>query len=134
MHQLHHDGAVTLTNGNPYWYSSYVQYTLDNGIIDSAYPNYNAQVTRRDFVHIFYHALPISEYALKNSVADNAIPDVKSTDTYSAEIYRFYRAGILVGSDAKGTFNPASNIMRSEVAAILTRMFDEAARKSVTLP
>jgi len=134
MHQLYHDGTVTLTNGSPYWYSSYVEYALVNGIISGAYPNYNAQITRREFVHIFYHALPHTEYTDINSVADNAIPDVRLTDTYGGEIYGFYRAGILVGNDSIGTFSPSSNIRRSEVAAILTRMFDDTARRSITLP
>ncbi len=106
---------------------------ITNGIIDGAYPSYNAKITRRDFVHIFYHALPSTEYTDMNSVADNAIPDVRLTDTYGGEIYGFYRAGILVGSDSRGTFNPVSNIKRSEVAAILTRMFDNTSRRSITL-
>jgi hypothetical protein len=66
-------------------------------------------------------------------VADNAIPDVKMGDKYADEIYEFYRAGILTGNDAAGTFAPDSNIKRSEVAAILIRMFDVSARQSVTL-
>ena len=33
MHQLYNDGEVTLTNGSPYWYSSYFEYCRDNGII-----------------------------------------------------------------------------------------------------
>ena len=66
-------------------------------------------------------------------VADNAIPDVKATDKFAPEIYEFYRAGILTGSDAKGTFHSASTIKRSEAAAILLRMFEASARKSITL-
>ncbi len=64
---------------------------------------------------------------------DNAIPDVKTGDAYAAEIYAFYRAGILTGSDQSGTFRPASSIQRCEVAAILFRMFTEAERVSITL-
>ena len=69
-----------------------------------------------------------------NSVADNSIPDVKymSTVPFSPRIYDFYRAGILIG-DENAYFNPESNIRRSEVAAILARMFDASARKSITL-
>ncbi|MBD5134123.1 MAG: S-layer homology domain-containing protein [Clostridiales bacterium] len=48
-------------------------------------------------------------------------------------VYRLYRAGILAGSDRYGTFNPASNIMRSEVAAILSRIVEPSLRKQVTL-
>ena len=58
---------------------------------------------------------------------------MKMNDTYASEIYTFYRAGILTGSDAQGTFNPDSSIKRSEVAAILIRMYDANARQAVTL-
>lgn len=135
LHQLEHLGKVTLSNGSP-WYSSYVEYAIANDIIEKAYQNYtdaqmNAPVTRGEFVHIFHGAE--SAYTTINTVADNAIPDVKVTDKYAAEIYEFYRAGILTGSDAKGTFHPASSIKRSEVSAILVRMFDTAFRQSITL-
>ena len=60
--------------------------------------------------------------------------NVGEMDDANAEaIYTFYRAGILTGSDGKGTFNPNSSIKRSEVAAILSRMFDSNVRQSVTL-
>ena len=92
----------------------------------------NAAVSRAEFVHIFYGAM--RDYAALNIVADNAIPDVKTTDRFADEIYTFYRAGILTGSDAKGTFHAESNIKRSEVAAILYRMFEPSARKTIKLP
>ena len=91
----------------------------------------NAPVTRGEFVHIFHGAE--EAYKAINTVADNAIPDVKTNDKFAAEIYEFYRAGILTGSDAKGTFHPASSIKRSEVATILLRMFKTSARKSISL-
>ena len=67
--------------------------------------------------------------------AVGAIPDVPfiSGNYVSTRIYAFYRAGILTGSNEQGIFEPDSNIKRSEVAAILTRMFDSTARKSITL-
>ena len=136
LHQMQKTGSVTLTNGAPNWYDSYVAYAVDNGIIGKDYLNYtraqmNAPATRGEFVHIFSGALV--DAAAINTVADDKIPDVKTTDKYGAEIYKFYRAGITIGSDALGTFHPASSIKRSEVAAILLRMFDTAARKGITL-
>ena len=68
-----------------------------------------------------------------NAIADNAIPDVKTGDAYADEIYDFYRAGIFTGSNAEGTFHPESSIKRSEVAAILIRMYDESMRLEKTL-
>ena len=138
LHQmLNNNGKVTLRNGSPYWYSSYVSYAVDNGIIEKMYLDYtpaqmNASVKRNEFVHIFYGAM--SDYRQINTVADNKIPDVITTDTYALEIYTFYRAGILTGSDKNGTFYPTNDIKRSEVAAILSRMYDKTTRQTVSLP
>ena len=136
LHQLDRTGEVSLKNGGANWYDSYVSYAVTNGIIEKDYANYtkaqmNAPVTRGEFVHIFHGAE--EAYKAINTVADNAIPDVKATDKFAAEIYEFYRAGILTGSDAKGTFHSASTIKRSEVATILLRMFETSARKSISL-
>ena len=134
MHQLYHDKKVTLTAGSSVWYSTYLSYALEMGIIESDLTAVaDEKITRSDFVKIFYAALPASEYAVINEVANNAIPDVSLSAKSAKEIYAFYRAGILVGSDNEGTFKPESNIVRSEVAAILTRMFDGSARKTITL-
>ena len=137
LHQLDRTGEVSLKNSGANWYDSYVNYAVVNGIIEKDYANYtkaqmNAPVTRGEFVHIFHGAE--EAYKAINTVADNAIPDVKATDKFAAEIYEFYRAGILTGSDAKGTFHSASTIKRSEAAAILLRMFEAAARVSIDLP
>jgi len=133
MHQLYHNGSVSLQNDPNLWYKSYVDYAAQNGIVTKTYQNYGAPITRSEFVLIFYSALPNTEYTQKNTIADDAIPDVKLTNSNASQIYAFYRAGILIGSDANGNFFPNSNIKRSEVAAILTRMFDSSARKSITL-
>ena len=137
MHQLYHEGAVSLTNGDP-WYTTYVAYAVQNGIAPESYGSlsrseYDAPISRRDYVRLFYNALPSSEYEEINSIADNAIPDVAVGSIGSAEIYAFYRAGILDGSLEDGSFLPDSGIKRSEVAAIIVRMFDDSLRKSVTL-
>lgn len=136
LHQRDKSGKVTLTNGDDVWYSTYVDYAIANGIIDKAYGDLdyvqmNTAVTRREFVKIFHGAMGF--YTKKNEVADNAIPDVKMDDACADEIYAFYRAGILIGSDEAGTFYPNSNIKRSEVAAILIRMYDVAARELIRL-
>ena len=137
LHQLDRTGEVSLKNSGANWYDSYVNYAVVNGIIEKDYANYtqaqmNAPVTRGEFVHIFHGAE--EAYKAINTVADNAIPDVKTTDKFAAEIYELYRAGILTGSDAKGTFHSASTIKRSEAAAILLRMFEASARVSIDLP
>lgn len=134
MHQLYNEGSVSLKNDPAMWYMSYVNYALSNGIITGSYGNYDAKISRSEFVKIFHSSLPSAEYGELNTISDNAIPDVKMTDAVSKEIYAFYRAGILTGKDNAGSFLPKDNILRSEVAAIMTRMFEKSARKQFTLP
>ncbi|NCB51765.1 MAG: S-layer homology domain-containing protein [Clostridia bacterium] len=137
MHQLYYEGEVTLKNGDP-WYRSYADYALESGIISQDFSDYDAIITRQQFIVVFYNALPAEEYQAINEIQDGAIPDVSITDQSAAEIYTFYRAGILTGyTNTSGfadyAFGADTTIARSEVAAILTRMFDDSARKTFTL-
>ena len=126
MHQLYNDGSVSLKNGNP-WYQTYVDYCVDNGIIEKDY-NYDDYATRAGYMVIFANALPDEALEKINNVPDNSIPDVPMTRAYSKAVYKLYRAGILQGSDAEHNCKPLDNIKRSEVAAILSRMMDETKR------
>ena len=140
MHQLYNDGEVTLTNGSPYWYSSYFEYCRDNGIIpeksnafepgcDDLLKIADTTITRAGYALLFSRALPDEALAEKNTIPDDSIPDVGMTmSVYDQAIYKLYRAGIVNGRDIRGTFSPDSNIQRSEVAAILIRMMDPTAR------
>ena len=137
MNQLYYSGKVTLSNsttGN--WYSSYESYAISKGIISSALGNKaNTKITRKDYVDIFYNALPASAYTVRNTVS--SIPDL-ANNTANAKVYAFYRAGILTGyantpGKTNGAFGPNDNIKRSEVATILIRMMDSGTRVYFTL-
>jgi hypothetical protein len=107
-------------------------YALDNGIIDEDLTSKaNEKITRKEYVYIFSKALPAEAFEAKNEIPLGSIPDVKNEKlAQDKAVYTFYRAGILSGVDAKGTFRPSDNIKRSEVAAILIRMMDPSARVS----
>ena len=133
LHQKQSVGFVTLQNGGIHWYDNYVNYAVANSLIESAYQNKSAEdmnkaVTRAEFVHILSKLLNAGTI---NTV--NNIPDVKSGDAYADEIFAFYRAGILTGSDRLGTFHPESSLKRSEAAAILVRLYDATQRQYITL-
>ncbi|MBQ7119901.1 MAG: S-layer homology domain-containing protein, partial [Oscillospiraceae bacterium] len=76
-------------------------------------------------------SLPENEFNQINQVDNGAIPDLSYGD--GSDIYMFYRAGILTGNDASGTFSFDSNITRAEVAAIIGRMVNPSLRKHITL-
>ena len=133
LHQKQSVGFVTLQNGGTHWYDNYVNYAVANSLIEAAYQSksaetMNAAVTRAEFVHILSKLLNTGAI---NTV--NSIPDVKSGDAYADEIFAFYRAGILTGSDRLGTFHPESSLKRSEAAAILVRLYDASQRQYITL-
>lgn len=130
MNQVYNTGTVTLKNGSP-WYQTYVDYARTHGIPWN-YPDYNAAITRKDYVYIFYSALPASDYKAINSIGMAQIPDVGPSTFASTEILAFYNAGILTGY-TDGSFAPDKNIERSEVATILSRMMDHNVRKSFSL-
>lgn len=131
MHQLYYNGEVTLENGTP-WYQTYVDYARENRIIAKETTLSDAQlkapVTRAVYVGIFSYALPAEALKKINDVPMGSLPDVPADHPYAANIYKMYTAGIINGSDAKGTFGPEDNIKRSAVAAILVRMMDPAYR------
>ena len=133
LHQKQSVGFVTLQNGGTHWYDNYVNYAVANGLIEAAYQSksaemMNAPVSRAEFVHILAKLLNAGTI---NTV--NSIPDVKAGDAYADEIFAFYRAGILTGSDRLGTFHPESSLKRSEAAAILVRLYDATQRQYITL-
>lgn len=133
LHNIYYTGDDgNIENGEP-WYTPYTTAALQIGIISEDYPNYDAEVTRSEFAVILAAALPAEALAVRNSVADNAIPDVPLGYTYSDAVYELYRAGVLIGSDALGTFFPNDTIKRGEASAIIVRMANAAYRKSITL-
>ena len=110
----------------------HLQYAMDHDILCD-FDDVSKSATRAEFAAILSSALPDEALVSINTVEDNAIPDVKAGHMYYTDIYRLYRAGIINGSDKKGTFYPDSNITRGAACAIATRMCDEVLRKSVTL-
>ena len=117
---------------NGLWYQPYVDYAISTGMIKSGeYSDYAKKATRANFANIIYASLPANTWAKINSV--DSLPDVQSSDWFGAPVFALYNAGILTGSDKYGTFNPSSNIKRSEVATIVTRVAIPSSRSTFTL-
>lgn len=127
LHKLYYTGETSFNEVDP-WYQAYVDYAKEYDIINEEYDNYARPATRAEYATILSASFPDEALEPINQIADGYVPDVKMDAAYSDAIYRLYRAGILTGNDDKGTFSPNSNIMRSEVAAILSRMANEEKR------
>lgn len=133
IHSIYYsDSADFSAAENEAWYQPYVDYAVTNSIIASgSYADYNTNCTRSEFVAIMAASLPKEEFPEKNKIS--AIPDVTEGTPHYSDIYLFYSAGILAGSDSSGTFHPDSSISRSEVAAIVIRIIDSGERLTVSL-
>jgi len=131
LHDIYNGGDGVFEQGSP-WYQVYIDYAVEQEIIaPDAYETYTVSAKRSDFASIMAAAFP--EKALKAINEIERIPDVDESADFAEAVYLLYNAGILTGSDAQGTFNPDSNIRRSEVATIVTRMADTEQRKSFEL-
>ena len=142
IHSTYYGNTIAPVSGA--WYTPYIEYCIehiDREICSMAYMQDGGRVfadtpaSRTYFAYLMYAALPYSEYTHINTIVNGALPDVDDIVFMDADarIYTLYRAGILTGSDAYGTFNPDTNITRAEVAAIVSRMIDPTQRISFTL-
>lgn len=134
LNSIYMTGESLALDATDSWYAPYVAYATENSIITQAYADYDKAATRAEFADIFSRALPEATFSNLNEIADDSLPDVKMTDPYAASIYRLYRAGILTGNDAQGTYTPNASIERSAAAAIVTRMADVTLRKGYVEP
>ena len=130
LHSIYRSGSENFVQSGV-WYQTYVDYCKANGILKKDFADYNAPAKRSDFAAILAAALPAEALSAINTVS--SIPDVAEQGENGEAIYALYRAGILTGNDAQGTFGPETSINRAAAAAILTRMADTSLRKHITL-
>lgn len=133
IHSIYHTGAAEFAQGSP-WYQVYLDYAVENGIFTAEAATSPKTYAHRDqFAAILASALPAEALEPINTVDDGMIPDVPEGAAHYDAIYQLYRAGVLTGSDGKGTFHPDTVIDRSSVAALVTRMVRPSLRQSLTL-
>lgn len=121
LHDIYSGGDGEFEESEP-WYKVYVDYAIEKGIISTDAWKYADATTRRQFAAILCAALPEEALNVINDVPDGVIPDILDSDPSRDAIYSLYRAGVLTGNDAEGSFLPDNDISRSAVAAIISRM------------
>ena len=77
----------------------------------------------------FASALATAAVDLEELHAIDTVPDIGELwDDEQAAILALYRAGILNGVDAAGSFAPEKTLTRAEAAAMVARVLDPALR------
>ncbi len=119
-------------SGEP-WYAPYVDYAKKNGIISSDYTaqELDRPAKRFEVTEMIRKALSDGYFEAVNSVS--SIPDVSDDAPYRAGTLLLYKAGIVMGSDSIGTFNPDADITRAEASAIINRVAMPEKRLKKTL-
>ena len=127
-HQLLVDGktdesAFTVQNAKN-WYDGYVSYAKKHDIVTEDYENYSAGASRAQVAVLFSRAVTSSgvETENLNEVGSETIKDVPANKWYAGAVFKMYRWGIMTG-DSSGNMNPDKTVKRSEISAILERIF-----------
>ena len=103
------------------WYDVYVDYAKKNGIItENQFDDYTRDIKRYEMAELFHDAMGKSYYNAVNDV--DYIPDVPVGAMYTDKLLTLYNAGVVMGNDEYGCFNPQADIKRSECAAIIGRV------------
>ena len=108
------------------WYMPYFQYCVENGIIHAEEVSPmgldDQSITRYEMVEILNKAVSDEQMEPILDLANGDIPDVDENSEYGLEVYRWYRAGVLIGNEG-GLFCGENSLTRAEVAAILCRLY-----------
>lgn len=132
LNSIYNTGSASFSLATP-WYQTYVDYAISHGIIAAGrFENYDVYATRYQVAEVFAAALPSSALPIINNITVGQIPDV-SLDTPYQCVYTLYMAGVLTGKTAAGDFYPSENVLRSEIAAIVTRIADSSLRVKFTI-
>lgn len=125
IHRAYYGFEVASTVGGA-WYTPYVNYCIENGIIaDGQFKNYDKNITRGEMAEIFAKVLPSDEYT---RVRVGAPSDMAKESASYIAVQQLYEAGIVSGDAKTGYYRPNDEIVRSEACVIFTRIAVEGYR------
>lgn len=120
----------------------YLRYLQVEGVLGSELDlRLNQPAARGEVAHVLARVLPAEALPLINDQAvtegyasGNYITDVTRYTPYAQDILLLYRAGITVGGDGTGSFQPEAPVTRGAAAAMLTRVVDPSLRLRLDWP
>lgn len=109
------NGNSPLSDGVDVWYSTYMNYALENKLISTDFTSSaNKPITRKLFAEIFSNIIKDPD------TTEVKIADISTSSDYAVGIYILYNANILNGYE-DNTFRPDSLLTRAEAATVATR-------------
>ena len=126
IHKVYYAKEVRAARDGEVWYTPYVNYCIDNGIIPyGLFTDYDKNITRGEMAIVFAGILPDKEYS---AVRGGTNPDVTLDMACYNAVAKLYQAGIVGGDAGTGNFRPNDEIVRSEACVIFTRIAVTAER------
>ena len=120
IHTAYYSKSVRAAQNGESWFIPYVDYCIENGIIDKGqFTDYNKNITRVEMAIVFANILPESEYAATRSGIPSDV--AQSSNAYSA-VKKLFESGIIGGDAGTGNYRPNDEIVRSEACVIFTRI------------
>ncbi len=120
IHKTYNGKTVRAAAAGEAWYTPYVEYCIENGIITKTqFTNVDRNITRGEMAIVFANILPDSEYA---AVRNGSNPDVTSDMACYGAVSKLFNAGIVGGDAGSGNYRPNDEIVRSEACVIFTRI------------
>ncbi len=120
IHTAYYGKSVRAAAQGEAWYTPYVEYCTENGIISKGqFANPDANITRGDMAIVFANILERGEYG---AVKSGSNPDVTSDMACHDAVKLLYQAGIVGGDAGTGNYRPNDSIKRSEACVIFTRI------------
>lgn len=121
IHAQENDAEIKPSDEEEEWYDRYIAYCVEAGILEKERAfHWDKLATRAEMAYFFARCSAETEYL--NDVPITDIPDVNEKTPFWYEITELYDKGIAVGNDEKLTFNPYSNVKRSEAATLVSRI------------
>lgn len=128
LHATYHGASVPVGQGT--WYSGYMTYAGDVGLLPTAMPEGDTVVwqtiSRQELAALFSKVFDEQDLP---AVKEALVPDLKKVlPEYQSAVQKMYASGIITGKDG-GRFDPEGVATRAEIAVIVTRLLSPGQRR-----
>lgn len=121
----------TSNNDSGYWAKPFVNYGINNGLVDITYGQFDRPITRQEMALIAINTIEKSG-TIENVDKDGLIAEIR--DFYSIDskfndaVLKAYTVGLMSGNPDKG-FYPSGTATRAEASVVVLRLVEEEERK-----
>ena len=128
--------SMPTKQGDP-WYANNYTIAVKKGLLSKYDFSMDAKVMnggmlREEMAYVLARAMDILGESAGSTISNSRIPDYNSIGTaYRSHVKIAYTKGLIVGTDAKGTFNPKGTLNRAQAATVIYRLIAPETRQPV---